>query len=354
MSSSMLNPAAEAFVPTTEAFVPTTEAFVPTTEAFVPTTTDEFELVNTPIANPDKAALKYPFSYIAGSKDEGWCGDYDTADFTEGLLGEEKCDAGKFPDNIVEFYWLHEGHNDEDAWQLLCKLDNGNFAFYCAWCDYTGFDCQGGMKLIVSKDLKRLFYDGLTQIQRYQCLKDKKKPRKPVEKSYTSSLQRARAGAAADSSDDEVDPDFPAMTLGEYAANSGMPKARTPKPFKWDVPVMPAPKPAAEAIRAFIKVWDDGKELILNLDHVNGLEMEALEYAIRGLTAQFLTPKGAKVSKKKFYNVNICCGACVYGIDDYFKKRFGNPDKKWELRMKFSGTGIVRKWGKLEVSFILC
>jgi hypothetical protein len=337
MSSSMLNPAAEAFVPAT-------------TEAFVPTTTDEFELVSSPIADPDKAALKYPFSYIAGSEDEGWCGDYDTADFTEGLLGEEKCDAGKFPDNIVEFYWLHEGHNDEDAWQLLCKLDNGNFAFYTAWCDYTGFDCQGGMKLIVSKDLKSLFYDGLTRIQRYQCLKDKKKPYKPVEKTYTSNLARARD---APSSDDEVDPDFPQMTLGEYAAGSGLPKARTPKPFKWEVPVVPVAKPAAEATRAFIRVWEDGKELILNLDNVNGLEMEALEYGIRGLTAQFLSPKGAKVSKKKFYNVNICCGTSVTGIDDYFKKRFGNPDKKWELRMKFSGTGMVRKWGKLEVSFIL-
>ena len=325
----------------------------------MPTTTDEFDLVSTPIANPDKAALKYPFSYIAGSEDKGWCADYDTDDFSEGLLGEEKCDAGKFPDNIVEFYWLHEGHNDEDAWQLLCKLDNGNFAFYCAWCDYTGFDCQGGMKLIVSKDLKRLFYDGLTQIQRYQCLKDKKKPQKPVEKSYSSNLARARD---APSSDDEPDTGFPEMTLGEYISNSGMPKARKPQPFKWPIPVVPAAKPAAEATRAFIRVWEDGKELILNLDNVNGLEMEALEYAISGLTAQFLTPKplatamtGTKAvkPKKKFYTINICSGTSVTGIDDYFKKRFGNPNKKWELRMKFSGTGIVRKWGKIEVSFIL-
>ena len=296
-------------------------------KTFVPVA-DEMDRVSTPIAEPDKAALKYPFSFIAGSEDEGWCGDYDTADFTEGLLGEEKCDAGKFPDNIVEFYWLHEGHNDEDAWQLLCKLDNGNFAFYSAWCDYTGFDCQGGMKLIVSKDLKRLFYDGLTEAQRAACLKEKRSPPPRNTKIYRSDISRAR----------------------------------DTEPFKWSIPVVPEAKPAAEATRAFIRVWEDGKELILNLDNVNGLEMEALEYAIGGLTAQFLTPKplatamtGAKPvkPKKKFYTINICCGTSVTGIDDYFKKRFGNPDKKWELRMKFSGTGIVRKWGKVEASFIL-
>lgn len=281
-------------------------------------TFDEMDLVSTPIAEPDKAALKYPFSFIAGSEDEGWCGEYNTADFTEGLLSEEKCDAGKFPDNIVEFYWLHEGHNDEDAWQLLCKLDNGNFAFYSAWCDYTGFDCQGGMKLIVSKDLKCLFYDGLTDAQRTTCLKEKLSPPPRNTKIYRSNISRARDA----------------------------------EPVKWEVPVVPEAKPVAEATRAFIKVWEDGKELILNLDNVNGLEMEALEYAISGLTAQFLTPKGAVKPKKKFYTINICCGTSVTGIDDYFKKRFGNPDKKWELKMKYPG-GIIRKWGKLEVSFVL-
>jgi hypothetical protein len=284
-------------------------------------TTDEMDIISTPIAEPDRKAFAYPFSCISTGEEDSWCATYDTDDFCEGLLGEEPADrnCGKFPDNIVEFYWLHEGHNDEDAWQLLCKLNNGNFAFYSAWCDYTGFDCQGGMKLIVSKDLKRLFYDGLTEAQRTLCLKEKCSPPPRNTKTYRSNISRAR----------------------------------DTEPFKWEVPVAPAVKPAAEATRAFIKVWEDGKELILNLDNVNGLEMEALEYAIGGLTAQFLTPKGAVKSKKKFYTVNICCGTSVTGIDDYFKKRFGNPDKKWELKMKFSGTGIVRKWGKVEVSFIL-
>jgi hypothetical protein len=299
----------------------------PSAASFVPAGEDaDFALVSTPIVEPDRAAFSYPFSCISGGEEESWCATYDTDDFCTGLLGEEKDDlsCGKFPDNIVEFYWLHEGHNDEDAWECLCKLDNGNYAYYSAWCDYTGFDCQGGMKMIVSKDLKRLFYEGLTDRSRATCLKEKRCPPKPNTKTYRSDLARARDS----------------------------------EPFKWDIPVVPKPN-TEDPTNAFIRVWEDGKELILNLDHVNGLEMEALEFAIGGLTAQFLTPKpapGAKAvkPKKKFYNINICARASVMGIDDYFKKRFSNPDKKWELRMKYAGGGgIIRKWGKLEVSFIL-
>lgn len=323
-----------------------------TATPFVPTSSD-MDLVRIPISKPDMAALEYPFSFICGSNDaNGWCNVYKINDFAEGLVGEEKCDAGKFPDNIAEYYWVFEGHNDEEAWKLLCKLDNGNYALYLAWCDYTGFDCQGGMKLIVSKSLDKLFYDGMTEQQRYQCLKDKKNPRKPVEQEYFTSLHRAR-----DTPPFVVDPDAPKITMRDYINN--LPKARVPKPFEWewDVPVVPEYKPKGN--RAFIRVWNDGKELILNLSNVNGLEMDALEYAISGLTAQFLTPKplvganGPK-PKKKFYRINICSGTNVTDIDDYFKKRFGNPNKKWELRMLQSRDSFIRKWGKVEVSFILC
>jgi hypothetical protein len=293
-----------------------------TSKPFVPAAINEMDFISTPIPTPDKSALEYPFSYIKGSENncDGFAWGWDTNNFTEGVLSEEKCDAGNFPNNIVEFYWIHEGHNDEDAWELLCKLDNGNFAFYSAWCDYTGFDCRGGMKLIVSKDLRRLFYDGMSESNREKCLKDKLAHRPPVTITYPSPLARARV--------------------------------------EWPIPVTPIPSPES-ATRAFIRVWEDDKELILNLDYVNGLEIETLEYAIRGLTAQFLTSKplahaapGTK-PKKKYYLVDIFSGTSVRGVDDYFKKRFGNPKKKWVLRMPQSRDRIVRKWGKVEVSFVL-
>lgn len=297
--------------------------------AFVPSSVNaDFEIVSTPIAEPDKAAFSYPFSCISSSEEPGCWPTYDTDDFCEGLLGEEKngLSCGKFPDNIVEFYWLHEGHNDEDAWECLCKLDNGNYAYYTAWCDYTGFDCQGGMKLVISRDLKRLFYEGLTERSRANCIK---------EKTYRSVLTQGH---------NQLDVED----------------------FK-SVPLVPKPNPAAEATRAFIRVWNDGKELILNLDHVNGLEMDELEFAIRGLTGQFLPITSSEgvicrhngpKPKKKFYRVNICAHApAVTGIDNYFKRRFGNPNKKWELRMRIGGGSArqrgIRKWGKVEVSFIL-
>ncbi len=296
----------------------------PSATPFIPAGEDaDFTLVSTPIAEPDKKAFVYPFSCISTGEDDVWGCYYNTDDFCEGLLSEksENLSCGKFPDNIIEFYWLHEGHNDEDAWECLCKLDNGNYAYYTAWCDYTGFDCQGGMKMIVSKNLKQLFYEGLTERSRTTCLKEKKCPLKPDTKIYRSALTRARSKA-----DD----------------------------FKWEVPVVPEAKPAAEATRAFIRLWENGKELILNLDYVNGLEMEVLEEGIRSLTAQFLTPKGAPKPKKKYYDVNICAGCSVRGIDDYFKRRFGDPNKKWDLRLKtYAGGSIVRKWGYVQVSFIL-
>ncbi len=130
----------------------------------------ELSMVFAPLASPNKDALVYPFSWIR-MEDDG--SGYLISDFSEGIIGEEKCECGDFPNNIIEFYWIHEGENDEDAWECLCKLDNGNYAFYTASCDYTGFDCQGGMRLIISKNAERLFYDGLIDEQRERCLIDK-------------------------------------------------------------------------------------------------------------------------------------------------------------------------------------
>lgn len=288
----------------------------PSASAFFPQT-----VVFTPIPSPDKEKLEYPFSFIGD--DNAFC----VKDFVSGILTEDQPDPGNFPHNIVEYYWIHEGCNEEEDWMCLCRLDNGNFAFYRAGCGYTGFECTGGMKLIISKDLQRLFYEGLTEFQRTK---------------YNSYYQ----GASKEPTLKEEDFSFP-------------------------VPVVPDPRPAAEATRAFVRIWNDGKELILTLDHVSGLEMEELQYSIRGLTAQFLTPKPAPTRlaapagqlcgtksvkpKKKFYDVNICAGPYVRGIDDYFKKRFGDPNKKWELRTGRSEFGVAhnRKWGKVECSFIL-
>ncbi len=129
---------------------------------------EEYELF-TPIVNPDITALEYPFAFITDTDDSL----YKVKDFCRGIPSEEPCSPGDFPNNITQYYLIHEGENDEDDWMCLCKLTNGYYVFYTASCDYTGFDCQGGMEMIISRDLKRLFYEGLTETQRKECLNSK-------------------------------------------------------------------------------------------------------------------------------------------------------------------------------------
>ena len=64
-----------------------------------------------------------------------------------------------FPKNILEVYWYEEGENDVRPWQFIGKVRYKNkfkYVYYIADSDYTGFDCQGEMKLYVSKSLNRL------------------------------------------------------------------------------------------------------------------------------------------------------------------------------------------------------
>ena len=116
----------------------------------------------TPIDAPSREALEYPFSFIDTL--------FEVDNMTYGILDEESCSAGNFPNNITEYYYVREGWNDGDAWECMCKLDNDCYVFYSANCDYTGFDCQGGMNLIISKSQKSLFYTGITDAQRYRIL----------------------------------------------------------------------------------------------------------------------------------------------------------------------------------------
>jgi hypothetical protein len=127
-----------------------------------------------PITTPNKALLEYPFSFIG---DEHL---YIPQTLCRGLPDEEPLNCGDFPNNITEYYWIHEGENDEEPWMCLCKLSNepgsegDRYVFYSASCDYTGFDCQGGMEMIISKDKERLFTMGLTDRQRQMCIDEKK------------------------------------------------------------------------------------------------------------------------------------------------------------------------------------
>jgi hypothetical protein len=80
--------------------------------------------------------------------------------FTE-IFKHQEIDLRKIsiPKGIVRVYWYQEGQNDEEEWIFIAKIKYGNkfkYIYYEAWCDYTGFDCQGGMYFQVSNSLKTL------------------------------------------------------------------------------------------------------------------------------------------------------------------------------------------------------
>lgn len=97
--------------------------------------------------------LEYPFEYIRN-------GEYDRV--TQPIPGQSLEEIGEFPDNIAEYYWISEGENDERPWLTLCRLTNGVYVFYKGECDYTGFDCQGHMKIYASKDHSVLTMYGMS------------------------------------------------------------------------------------------------------------------------------------------------------------------------------------------------
>jgi hypothetical protein len=95
----------------------------------------------------------YPFSTI--KNEFGYLDKFSTSSIYTQIIGQPDNSRHivNFPDNIKTYIWGREGENDEQSWLLLCQLDNGYYAYLEAWCDYTGFDCQGGMKLYCSKEL---------------------------------------------------------------------------------------------------------------------------------------------------------------------------------------------------------
>ncbi len=107
--------------------------------------------------------MEYPYSFLRS-------GDYVVDDILRPIPVETvQASPGTFPFNIVQHMWIQEGDNDGDEWKALGLLDNGNYFFYTAACDYTGFDCQGWMRLWVSSSLETLKEHAMTAEERIAC-----------------------------------------------------------------------------------------------------------------------------------------------------------------------------------------
>lgn len=127
----------------------------------------------TPINNLNLKALEYPLSFINDKY-------YSLESICTGLIEEEPIEPGDFPNNIVEYYWIHEGENDgmgdDGTWHLLCKVMAEDlveaYVYYTASCDYTGFDCQGSMRMYISQNASALL-DSLNKGVQELLMKDK-------------------------------------------------------------------------------------------------------------------------------------------------------------------------------------
>lgn len=117
-----------------------------------------------------QSEMSYPYGYIG----DNWS-NYELADICRPILAEteaEQADVGDFPRNIQEHFFVRAGENDGDSWLAAGQLTNGAYFFYEGGCDYTGFDCQGGMSLWVSKSWKNIvdhaMVEGIYQLYIHQ------------------------------------------------------------------------------------------------------------------------------------------------------------------------------------------
>lgn len=83
--------------------------------------------------DPDVESLAYPMSHYFEHS-------------VAAVPGCQRVPVGTFPRNIASYEWVSPGENDGEAWRLLCRLTNSMYVYWTAWCDYTGFSCQGGFK----------------------------------------------------------------------------------------------------------------------------------------------------------------------------------------------------------------
>ncbi len=120
-----------------------------------------------------KKIMVYPYSYINDEFETR----YDLKNILRDIYIEKKEDraeVGDFPKNIRRHFWVSCGERDERPWISCGQLDNDAYFFYTGSCDYTGFDCQGGMRLWVSTSWKNIIDHAMSQgeYEQYKTLYD--------------------------------------------------------------------------------------------------------------------------------------------------------------------------------------
>ena len=109
-----------------------------------------------------KQIMSYPYCYINNEYETR----YELENIRRPILAEkeeDRAEVGDFPSNIRRHFWVSCGQRDERPWVSCGQLDNDAYFFYTGSCDYTGFDCQGGMRLWVSKKWENIIDYAMSQ-----------------------------------------------------------------------------------------------------------------------------------------------------------------------------------------------
>jgi hypothetical protein len=213
------------------------------------------------------------------------------------------------------------------------------YAYYTAWCDYTGFDCQGDMILTVSRDPVALICKGITPDIRNIFLREKRDEKQIPRAKWYEVVQPPKTPRALS----------PITTqLSSNPVVSETARALSPV-VSATVPRSLSPSNLSRPTNGFIHVYRDGKEIKCQLDVMHGLMMEELEICLKRLTK----------TNGKVYDVSIITST-IHNIDEAFVRRFGNPEKRWRVKMQApfrfcSCTNSGGWWGesKVEVRFVL-
>lgn len=70
-------------------------------------------------------------------------------------------------EDVGEFVHWHEGINEQENWMGVLRMKDGRWCYIESWCDYTGFDCQGGGEAFYASSEDELVRNCLTAEARH-------------------------------------------------------------------------------------------------------------------------------------------------------------------------------------------